>query len=151
QAEVEKKKPAEAKDEGGNEPGAALPDADAALTNLLPNNTDSVVNVNFKDVYASLGEAAFRAGAFDDDDLKARLGFSVRKIDRLVRAEGYRSPWTFTVIHSTEPLRESLLVQTLGLRSADGGAIKNQKYYVLEKASPWLQRFALLTLNARAR
>jgi hypothetical protein len=133
-----------------DEENAALAVADAALTNLLPNGTDNVANINFKDVFDSVSEALFRAGAFNDDALKARLGFSVRKIDRVLRAEGYAKPFTFTVIHSTEPFNATALVNALDLKEPDTGPIRNQRYYLLNNPSPWLEQFARLTVNARA-
>lgn len=129
-------------------PGLAGPE----FTNLLPNDTEHVLHLHFKQIMSSpLGEIAFNLpGAFRDDDLKARLGFSVKAIDEILRAESYSAKWAFNVIHTTEALDETAIKKALGLVEPAGGPIKGLKYYQVGKFNPYLEQFARLSITPRS-
>ncbi len=140
------KQPGEGGGAGG--PGAA---AGPELTNLLPKTVQNVFQINFKDFLDSpMGTAAFGSGAFNDDEIRARLGFSLKAIDNLILAENYAARWSFTVLHSLEPLNERTLKKTLGLQDPKERAIKNQAYYRITRNDHWLANLGRLSLGAPA-
>ncbi len=143
------------KDEPGKQnsaaPGQALLAATSELTNLLPNDSEHVFHVFFKDlldVQNPFRKAAFYTpGAFLDQQMRSRLGFSPLAIDDLIRAEKYTvSPWAFTVIHSLEKLNRVELQKALDLQPAQGSPIKKQEFFEA-KPNPWLEQFARLSFG----
>jgi hypothetical protein len=109
------------------------------LTNLLPNDTEHVVHVFFKEMFEDVSnpmrKVAFETrGAFEDSLLQKQLGFSVLAIDDLIRAEKYTGPpWSFTVVHFSKYVNEKALVEALSLKPAK--PINKQTYYRAEPDS----------------
>src|SRR5262249_35317723 len=123
------------------------------LTNLLPRGTQSVFDVRFKDfVESPMGVAAFQSpGAFNDEELRRRLGFSVKALDNVLHAESFSDRWTFTVFHTLEPIDDlTPLKKAMALEPAAEKAIKNQDFYKITKHAHWLQGLARLSLGAPA-
>ncbi len=120
------------------------------LTNLLPKNTQGVFQLNFKEFLESpLGAALDRSGAFADEDLRRRLGFSVSSLDRIIIGENYTDHWTLAVLHSTDPIDDlNPLKKALGLRAPKERAIKDQDYYEITRNSHWLANLGRLSLGA---
>jgi hypothetical protein len=133
---------------GGN-PSPSTP-AGMELTNLLPKSTQGVFQLNLKEFMDSpMGTALDRSGAFADDDLRRRLGFSVGSLDRILIAENYADRWALTVLHSVDPIDDlAPLKKALGLKAPKGGAIKGQDYYEITRNDHWLANLGRLSLGA---
>jgi Protein of unknown function (DUF1559) len=120
-----------------------------ALTNLLPSQAQHVTHVFFKDLFDTflLAEAAFQPAVFDDDDFKRRLGFSVRALDDLLRAENYSNRWALTVAHLKEALNEKAVTEALGLQPAAGSPMNGQPFFKVTRNGPWLEQLARMSLG----
>src|SRR5262249_21677213 len=135
-----------------NQPPVVPPRANGApagveLTNLLPRTTQGVFQLNFKEFLESpMGVAAFRrSGAFDDEDLRRRLGFWVTSLDRIIVAENYADGWAMTVLHTLDPIDNlANLKAALGLQAPKERAIKNQDYYEITRHQHWLANLGRL-------
>jgi hypothetical protein len=141
--------------------GPAIPITEvelAALTNLLPNDTEHVLHFagrEFFDLNHPLRDATFQRGAadtgvLDDANLRKHLGFSVLAIDEVLRAQRFTAPaWSYTVLHFNQPLNEADLKTALRLKPA-GSAVKNQVYYQISEPNPWFEPLAQLSLGVPA-
>lgn len=124
-----------------------LTDAELAkLSNLLPNDTEHVFRVAFRDMFAAgstLRTAIFETpGGLDDAALRKNLGFSMLAIDDFILAEKNTYPgWRFTVLHFKDLLSEAELKTALKLESA-GPAVEGQAYFKLTKANPTFDQLA---------
>src|SRR5207244_10686523 len=69
-------------------------------TNLLPNDTEMVVNVMPQELLASpLGRSAFDTpGAFQRNQFQNTFGFSLDALDRILVATNLSETWKFCVI-----------------------------------------------------
>jgi hypothetical protein len=118
------------------------------LTNLLPGKSQHVFHLFFKNALDTfLAEAAFQPGVFDDQEFKKRLGFSVTKIDDLLRAENYTYNWTFTVVHLKEAVNDKALTEALGLQPGAGSPINRKPFFKVTKNNAWLEQLARLSLG----
>jgi hypothetical protein len=130
--------------------GPELPPAGPEFTNLLPNDSEHVLHVPFKNIlgHQGLRDAAFNKAVFVDAALRRRLGFSPFAVDDLVRAERFtKSPWVFTVLHTTRAINEKALVQALDLKP-EGEPIKRQVYYRVGKSQAWLDQLGQVSFGA---
>lgn len=123
------------------------------LTNLLPNDTEHVFHVFFKDLLEGESDTfrrlAFETqGMFVDAVLQKRLGFSVLAIDDIIRAERFsgKNPWSFTVVHFSRPLDEQAVVDALALKP--GQPTGKMPYYEATKPNPWLEQLGRTALGA---
>src|SRR5262249_55439500 len=123
----EEKKDIKGPEQTDRAPG--LSTAGAELTNLLPNETEHVLFVNFKELLDGSNpyrDLIFGVGVFQDDDLRRKLGFSLTTMDTLIRADRYSGGgWTYSVLHFTETLDQKALTAAFGLTEA--APINNQK------------------------
>lgn len=126
-----------------------LPVAGAELTNLLPNDTEHVLYVNFRevlDISNPYRELIFGAGALPDGELAKRLGFSPAAIDTLIRADRYTAGgWSYTVIHLTEAIDQKALAEALNLQPV--APINNQPFFQASRANPWFDEMSRLSLG----
>jgi hypothetical protein len=129
--------------------GKGLAPAGAEITNLLPNDTEHVLHVNFKDVFdvtSPYRDLIFAADAFQDQQLKRRLGFSLAAMDTLIRADRYSAGgWNYSVIHFTEAIDQKAVTAAFGLQPA--APINNQVYYQAAKSNPWFDELSRLSLG----
>src|SRR5205823_887597 len=121
-------------------PGPTPIRAGAVLTNMLPAGAQSVFALNLANVKASpVGDAAFKPpGVFADDGVRAALGFALQKVDAIYRADSFKEKdrWSFTVLHTTEPIDKADLTKALGLKGVT--AIEKQDYFEVTKNQDWL-------------
>jgi hypothetical protein len=126
----------------------ALAAPGAELTNLLPVKSQHVLHLFFKDLLDSpLGDTALQPGVFNDQEFKQRLGFSLKKIDDLIRAESYTERWAFTVVHVHDVLNEQAVKDALGLEPAAGSPIHGQPFFKVTKNNAWLEQLGRLSLG----
>ena len=124
-----------------------LNDAELAkLSNLLPNDSEHVFRIAFRDLFAansSLRSAVFETpGALKDADLRKQLGFSVLAIDDMICVKKFTFPsWRYTVIHFSEVVNEADLKAALKLETV-GAGINGQIYYKMTKAHPAFDQLA---------
>jgi hypothetical protein len=115
------------------------------VSNLLPNGTDTVINVNVKDLVPStLGRALFDTpGAFTEESVQQWLGIPLRAIDRVVSAESLKDRWTFTVLRTNKPIPTEAVLHRLGLNQDSAkppdGPIQGQDYYLMQVNNTWLE------------
>jgi hypothetical protein len=107
------------------------------ITNLLPPDTEAVVNLRMHElIRTELGRAFFDTpGAFRNAALQQRLGFSVDDVDRLVQALSFSHNWAFNVLHTRNPINKEAVKKAL--HAAPAGKIQNIEYFVLGP-NPWL-------------
>ncbi|GEM_PF-2441519 len=144
----DKKDPPKVADQGN--PGAkGLAMAGAELTNLLPNETEHVLYVNFKELLDGSNpyrDLIFGAGVFQDDDLRRKLGFALSALDTLIRADRYSvGGWTYSVLHFTESVDQKAVTAAFGLQPA--APINNQAYFKATKVNPWFEELSQLSLG----
>lgn len=143
----EKKEPPKNEQQAAPQKGLAA--AGAELTNLLPNDTEHVLHVNFKDIFDNAHpyrELIFGAGALQDEDLKRKLGFSPTALDTLIRADKYSGAgWTYTVMHFTESIDEKAFTEAFGLKPA--APINRLPYFQASKINPSFNELARLSLG----
>lgn len=113
----------------------------AEVTNLLPGDSQSVLNVNMKDlVGGSLGRAAFDTpGAFKQRYFDQKIGLALKKIDRVVLAQSLGKSWLFAVVRTNEPIDLEEFKTNANLQAPADGPYKNQEYF-LTPPSDWLDR-----------
>jgi Protein of unknown function (DUF1559) len=134
------------------------PSALANLTNILPPDAEQVVQLSFANLLnpqSLFYEAAFKAGPFREDDLKAKLGFSVLKVDEVIQAERFTSPaWSFTIVHLNESFDLDVLTKALKLKPVVDNDLKspakkdkksavNLDYFTVGD-NPWLEQLGRL-------
>ena len=130
-------------DNNPNEQAVAkgLPVAGAELTNLLPNDTEHVLHVNFKDVLDPSNpyrDLIFGGGALPDGELSKKLGFAPASVDMLIRADRYTAGgWTYTVIHLVETVDQKAVTDAFNLKPA--APINNQPFFQGTRANPWFE------------
>jgi len=148
----ETKKPQKNTNPAKSDTTVTLAAAGPELTNLLPGQAQHVLHVFVKDALETtplLGEALFQPRALGDDAFQQRLGFPLRAVDDLIRAENYANSWAFTVVHLKEEINKEALTAALGLEPAAGSPMNQQELFKVTKNRPWLEqlaRFALGTL-----
>src|SRR5262249_52551527 len=96
------------------------------------------------------GRAAFEtAGAFDDQEIRRRLGFSLKSLDRLIHAESYTDAggWMFSVLHTMEPIDDlTTIKKALGLTPGTERAIRGQEYFEITRNKHWFVALGRLSL-----
>jgi hypothetical protein len=110
------------------------------ISNLLPNESQNVLNLNVKDlVNGSIGRAAFDTpGAFKKKELRPKLGMSIEDIDQLLLAWNSAKGWTFAVIRTDKPLATDFKT-VANLQTPPDSPYKKQEYFLTEP-SDWLDR-----------
>jgi flagellar basal body-associated protein FliL len=134
-------------------PEPMLGPAGSDFTNLLPNDTQHILHVYFKNVFdrdSPIPDVAFprvATLAFSKEDFQRRLGFSVLAIDDLIRTESFTAPWTFTIVHTRRAVEEKDLVRALDLEEVKP-PIGGRTYYVAKQRLAWLEELGQLGLGA---
>jgi hypothetical protein len=128
-----------------------LPGAGAEITNLLPNDSEHVLHVFFKNIFhlqSPLREPIFAPGAFVDQEFRQKLGIAALAVDDLIRAQRFTEPaWTFTVVHTVKRINEEAVAKALELEPV-GATIKGQKYYLAKDGLPWLEELGQVSFGA---
>ena len=142
------KKPPIVEPTPGGPVASSLTDTEAArLTNLLPNDTDHVFHVFFKDAFSKESplHAFLMPGALDSAAFAPQLGFSMLAIDDMIVAEKFASPkapaWKYTVIHFSEIIQEDKLKAALQLEATKIGGETCYKT-TKGKTNPYFDRLA---------
>jgi len=111
------------------------------LTNLLPSDAQSVVNLNVHDlVNGSIGRAALDSpGAFKHKFLEQKIGLPLKNIDRLLVA--WNKGWTFAVVRTGDktPIDLPAFKTAANLQPGPDSPYKEQEYFVTEPTD-WLER-----------
>jgi hypothetical protein len=107
----------------------ALPDA----TNLLPNETELVTNINVSRMLeSSVGKAAFQtAGGFSLRNFETKMGFPLGDLNRIVRGSSFTQGWQFTVLQANKPFNFDDLTQKLGLQKDARSPVEGLDFYAL--------------------
>jgi hypothetical protein len=106
-----------------------------ALTSLIHPEAEGVCTIRFKDLLSSdAGRAMFESpGSFRSDSLRKRLGLDVNDLEVLIQAWNFSKNWTYTILHTSKPIRTDLLATALHAKKvADKDRIEDQDYYVLD-------------------
>jgi len=130
-----------------------LAGAGPELTNLLPGEAQHVLHVFFKEALETtplLGEAVFQPGAVGDDRFEQRMGFALKDVDDLIRAENYAKSWAFTVVHLKKEIDKDALTRALGLEAAAGSPMNHQDFSKVTKNSPWWEHLGRLSVGTLA-
>jgi hypothetical protein len=125
------------------------PQGNPEITNLLPNKTDSVIHLRFKEILETPAADALMA-RMPDRYFQQRLGFSLKTVDEVIRAESYREDWAFNVVHASEPIDFDAVTKALRLVPVKE-AIKNHTYFLTPGDNPWLDQLGRLSLSKRSR
>jgi hypothetical protein len=153
-----------ANDKAGKETAAKKPEpaappepqlgaAGSDFTNLLPNDSQHILHVYFKNVFYAASpilDVAFpkvSGLAFSKEEFQRRLGFPVLAIDDLLRAESFTAPWTFTIVHTTRAVEDKDLRRALDLEPVKQ-PIAGQTYFVAKRRLAWLEELGQLGLGA---
>lgn len=117
------------KNEGDKDKVAEAPVVAAAgadITNLLPNNTELVMNCNIKELRSNpFGRAFETAGAFRRETLAEQLGLQLVEVERLVVARSTKEDWWFAVVHTSKPYDEKTVIEKLGLQKQSRGPLQD--------------------------
>src|SRR5262249_378450 len=94
------------------------------------------------------GVAIFKtSGAFKEEEIRRRIGLSLEEIDEWISAQNFTEQWTFTVVHTMEPIDDLKSVEVaMGLKPQK--PINDLKYYVATKNASWLRAAGKLALLA---
>jgi hypothetical protein len=131
----------------------ALSPAGPGLTSLLPAQAQHVTHVFVRetlDLAPLLASAAYRSGPFADEIFKEKLGFPLKSVDDLIRAESYRDSWTFTVVHLTEGVNVEDLKGRLGLEPAPGSPANGRDFFQVTKNAAWLEQLGRMSVGTQA-
>jgi hypothetical protein len=121
----------------------AVKTGDVTVTNLLPNDTQQVVNLLVQDLLKSnVGRAVFDAnGMLRPATFERKMGFSLEDIERLLLASNFSQNWTFNVVRTTKPLPVDNIKRTLQLKSPPDGPVNNKEYFLME-SNDWLNNLS---------
>ncbi len=104
-------------------PDGPPPLAVADISNLLPNDSEAVVNLQIDKLYGSgFRQAALRTpGAFNESAFKGVFGFPLHDaaakdgLQRVVSALNNSNHWVFTVLRTMKPFNKDQLITNLQL------------------------------------
>jgi hypothetical protein len=125
---------------------AAAGSADA-ITNMINPEAEGIVNVRMQELARTeAGRMVFEsAGSFRMESFKKRFGFSPGDIDLLVQAWNFSKNWSYTVFHTSAPVKpEALALALHATKVPDKEKIEDQDYYVLA-ANPWFDKLGETT------
>lgn len=154
QQDVVAEQPQEKKAEDAKKSAAFLSD----VTNLLPSDTEIVMNLALQDVFrSSLGKiSADLASMLEAKDDWREAGISPDSIERLLAANSVSKQWGFMAVRVNKPIKLDVLRKLLNLQPA-GAPIRGQEYFVLKnvdflKVIPGIspQQLAMLSLTGQA-
>jgi hypothetical protein len=92
------------------------------ITNLLPNDTESVLNLMPQEILATpVGKTAFETpGAFQRSQFEMSFGFPLDNLERVVIANSLTQNWSFTVVRTSKPVKPEQVQRALHLKKAEG-------------------------------
>jgi hypothetical protein len=101
------------------------------ITNLLPNETQAVVSINFdKLLTSSFKQVLLRTpGGFNPANFKRTFGFDVDDVSRIVMA--VNKDWVFTVVRISKPIDAAALQTRLGMVGEK--PVNALTYYTIKK------------------
>ena len=113
------------------DPGLQTPVSE--ITNLLPNDTQRVIDINMDRLRNStLGQQAFEPPlGFRPDTFTAGFGLGVDEIIRLVRGENAGMHWSFNIIKTRDSVTLEKFQGPLGLKKGPKGTIMGRNYFVI--------------------
>jgi hypothetical protein len=90
-------------------------------TNLLPNDTEVVLNLMPQEILASpLGKTAFDTpGAFQKGQFHSAFGFPLDDLERVIVANNMSQNWSFTVVRTSKPVKQETVQKALHLKKAE--------------------------------
>src|SRR4029077_10142702 len=117
---------------------------DAVATNLLPNDTEFVLNIMPQEFLASpLGRTAFDTpGAFQRSQFQSTFGFPLDDLERVLAAANLAQKWNFFVVRTSKPVKPDAVKKALHLKKADDSPA-GFEYFTI--ASEWLNKEAAPT------
>jgi hypothetical protein len=109
------------------------------VSNLLPNDSEVVVNLSPQDILKSpVGKPAFETpGAFQKRMFEDNFGIPVDGLERILVAANITQNWFFVVIKTSAPIPKEAVQKTLGLKKAESPPM-GQDYFVM--TSDWLAK-----------
>ena len=120
---------------GGNKQQPVTDHAVAAITNLLPNETQAVYSINIKKfLESSLGGGAFRSSSgFRTEMFRDGLGLPIGQMKHLVRAESLKNNWVFNVVQMfpTFTVKADAMKEKLGGQKGPKSPISGQEYFLV--------------------
>lgn len=92
-----------------------------AATNLLPNDTEVVLNLLPQEIMVSpLGKTAFDTpGAFQRSQFQTAVGFPLDDLERVIVANSLTQNWSFTVVRTSKPVKPEAVQKALRLKKAE--------------------------------
>lgn len=126
----------EKKEEPKVEAGPSLAD----ISNMLPNETQVVINISVPELTKStIGQAAFNTpGAFESSTLDRKLGVPMNDIERVIVAANKAQDWVFCVVRTVEGKTINLDRVKAALHLKPGDApVQGQDYLVSDHN--WLE------------
>src|SRR5262249_24609129 len=115
------------------------------ISNLLPNDTQMVVNVVVPEFLKSpLARTAFETpGAFDGKFIEQRFGLVKEELERVILAASATQDWLFFVVRTNKPIKMDNVKRVWQLKPGGGSPMAGQDYYVT--ARNWLPNGSFLT------
>lgn len=122
--------------------GSAI-SGDVTYTNLLPNDTEQVVNVMVKELLKTeYGKAIFGGkGMLHKETLERQTGIPVDNIERMVLGRNFTQNWSFNIIRTSAPVKLDDLRKALKLQTPPDVPVQGQEYFVLAQ-NPWLDNLS---------
>lgn len=142
--------PPETKPETKSAPAAA------DVTNLLPADTEVVVNLASQDIFrSSLGKVSGDLASLVEqkESWEKDAGLTAENVERAVMALGISRPWSFIALRTSKPIKFDIIRKELDLKPAEPPSIRGQDYFTfkpfdLMKKAPGMpqQQMAMLGL-----
>src|SRR6266481_2068761 len=109
------------KEEGEEKKAAPAKITSETATNLLPNDTEAVVNLMPQEILGSpLGKTAFDTpSAFQRGQFQSAFGFSLDDLERVIVANNVSQNWSFTVVRTSKPVKQDVVQKALRLKKAE--------------------------------
>ena len=124
-----------------NKPGPAGAAFISDVTNLLPNDSETVVNYQIDKLHNSaLGQAALSPGVFSEKAFQDTFTFPLyadggRGVERVVTAVSHTNNWVFTVLHTQKAvtINKDALIANLQLEAHDDQAVNGLVPYSVKR------------------
>jgi len=106
-------------------------DTSGDISNLLPNDSFLVVNVNLEKLrFSAIGEQMFESKVgFRPNAFKEKIGIAIDEMKRLVRGENTEQKWSFNIIRTQNPINFEEVKKVLKVEKGPKSPIKGRDYY----------------------
>jgi hypothetical protein len=106
-------------------------DTSGDISNLLPNDSFLVVNVNLDKLrFSAIGEQMFESKVgFRPNAFKEKIGIGIDEMKRLVRGENTEQKWSFNVIRTVNAINFEEVKKVLKVEKGPKSPIKGRDYY----------------------